>query len=252
MINQAMFLRNGKSGYVLKPASLRPSDHKIKDVVTLRKKYALEVTVISAQQLPRPRDKDGRDKIDKSTMDPYVQIALYVPDWPGAPKSASSQEDKDLLSTQTMVQSTSPPKPSNLRRSMDYKPASSSSRYVLRSASTPAKVIRVETDAVKNNGFNPSWQTCLKLKFEVAGDMLDLVFIRFSIRNEGDAEDERALAMYCTSLGSLKQGRPFHTFHPLTLSWDLGYRHLPLHDQQMTQYLFSTLFIHTNLRQIDL
>jgi phosphatidylinositol phospholipase C, delta len=199
-----MFLRNGKSGYVLKPASLRPSEHKIKDVVTRRKKYSLEVTIISAQQLPRPRDKDGRDKIDKSTMDPHVQVALYVPNWPGVPKSTSPQEYKELLTGQ----STSLPKSSPLRRSMDYKPASSSSCYVLQSASTPAKVIRVETGAVKNNGFNPSWQTCLKLSSKVAGEMLDLVFIRFSIRDESDAEDERALAMYCTSLGSLKQGRP--------------------------------------------
>jgi phosphatidylinositol phospholipase C, delta len=207
MINQAMFLRNGKSGYVLKPASLRPGEHKIKDVVSRRKIYALDVTIISAQQLPRPRDKDGRDIVDKSTMDPYVRVTLYVPDWPGVPKSALSQEEKELLTTQAIAQSINPTKSLSLRRSMDHKPASGSSRYVLQSSSTPAKVIRLQTDAVKNNGFNPAWQTCLKLRFEVAGDMLDLVFIRFSIRNEGDAEDERALAMYCTSLGSLKQGR---------------------------------------------
>lgn len=208
MINQAMFLRNGKSGYVLKPASLRPGEHKIKDVVSRRKTYALDVTIISAQQLPRPRDKDGRDIVDKSTMDPYVRVTLYVPDWPGVPKSTLSQEEKELHTTQATAQTTSFTKSSSFRRSIDYKPASGSSRYVLQSSSTPAKVIRVQTDTVKNNGFNPAWQTCLRLKFEVAGDMLDLVFIRFSIRNEGDAEDERALAMYCTSLGSLKQGRP--------------------------------------------
>jgi len=28
----------------------------------------------------------------------------------------------------------------------------------------------------------------------------------------------------------------------------LGYRHLPLHDQQLSQYLFSTLFVNTRIR----
>ena len=50
----------------------------------------------------------------------------------------------------------------------------------------------------------------------VAGEMLDLVFIRFSVRDEGDTEDERALAMYCTSIGSLKQGEP--SSHPLSVA----------------------------------
>lgn len=206
MINHAMFLRNGKSGYVLKPASLRPSIYKLKDVVCRRKIYELDMTVISAQQIPRPRDKDGRDIIDKSTMDPYVQVALYVPDWPGAPKPGVSQGDGELRSSQPMGPGTSPSKRSSLRKSMDQNGTAGPSRYVLQSTSTPAKVVRAQTDAVKNNGFNPEWQSSLKLRFEVAGDMLDLVFIRFSVKDEGDDEDDRALALHCTSLGSLKQG----------------------------------------------
>ena len=205
MINQAMFLRNGKSGYVLKPVSLRPGEHKIKEVVSQRKTYALDLTIISAQQLPRPRDKGGRDKIDKWTMDPYVQVVLYIPDWPGVPRSALSQDDKEPPTLVTAPR-TSVDKSPPLHRSLDCKPAASSSRYLLQSASTPAKMTRVQTDSVRNNGFNPSWQTCFKLKFEVAGDMLNLVFIRFSVRDEGDTEDDRALAMYCIPLGSLKQG----------------------------------------------
>lgn len=231
MINHAMFLRNGRSGYVLKPASLRPGNHKLKDVVCRRKTYELDITIISGQQIPRPRDKDGRDIITKSTMDPYVHVSLYIPDWPGAQKSGNSQGDS---SSQVIAPGTSPSKRSSIRRSIEQTGVAPSSRYALQNASTPAKVIRAQTDPVKNNGFNPDWQSSLKLKFEVAADMLDLVFIRFCVRDEGDDEDDRALALYCTSLGSLKQ----------------GYRHLPLHDQQMSQYLFATLFVHTNLREI--
>src|ERR1700733_409093 len=42
MINHAMFERNGRSGYVLKPAALRIQD---KELLSLRKTYMLDVTV---------------------------------------------------------------------------------------------------------------------------------------------------------------------------------------------------------------
>ena len=33
-----------------------------------------------------------------------------------------------------------------------------------------------------------------------------------------------------------------------TLILQTGFRHLPLHDEQMSQYLFSTLFVRIGLR----
>ena len=78
---------------------------------------------------------------------------------------------------------------------------------------------------MKNNGFNPVWEQQVCLPFDLVGDMRELVFVRFAIRQE-DGGDE-PLAVYCVSLGALNE----------------GYRHLPLHDAQLPQYLFSTLFV---------
>jgi len=56
--------------------------------------------------------------------------------------------------------------------------------------------------------------------------MFDLVFVKFVVSQEDRSGDE-PLALYCASLGSLQR----------------GYRHLPLHDSQLSQYLYSTLFV---------
>ena len=58
---------------------------------------------------------------------------------------------------------------------------------------------------VKNNGFNPVWEQQLCLPFDLVGDMRDLVFVRFSVRQE-DKDDDEPLAVYCASLGSLNSG----------------------------------------------
>ncbi|KAK0443966.1 PLC-like phosphodiesterase [Desarmillaria tabescens] len=172
MINQAMFQRNGRSGYVLKPVVLRTQS---KDMLLKRTKHRLEVTIISAQQLPRPKDATGREVIEKGSVDPYVEVSVHVPDW----TTLSPEQRK-------------PPR----------------------------------TNMVKNNGFNPVWEEKLSVPFECVGEMKELIFVRFAVK-QGGQEDGEPLAVFCASLGSLQ----------------LGYRHLPLHDAQMSQYLFSTLFV---------
>ncbi|KAF8799533.1 PLC-like phosphodiesterase [Phlegmacium glaucopus] len=189
MINHAMFQRNGRSGYVLKPPAVRLS-HK-KDLLAQKTLHSFEVTIISAQQLPRPRDASGLEVLDKAIVDPYVEVTLYVPDWPVHVRSNPS----------------SPPGMS----------------------STPARSISSRTSVVKN-GFNPVWEEKLRITFDCVGDMIDLVFVRFVVRQE-DKDGEEPLAVYCASLGSLQH----------------GYRHLPLHDSQLSQYLFSTLFVKMNV-----
>jgi len=62
---------------------------------------------------------------------------------------------------------------------------------------------------------------------------MDLIFVRFEVKGQYGSENH-PLAVYCISLGSLQQ----------------GYRHLPLHDQQLSQYLFSTLFVHVSIRNV--
>ncbi|KAG1789657.1 PLC-like phosphodiesterase [Suillus plorans] len=189
MINHAMFQRNGRAGYVLKPLALRMHD---KDLLSRHTQHSLDIVVISAQQLPRPKDSLGHEIMDKSTVDPYVEVSIHVPDWPHASYHSSSS------STTTSPSSTG----------------------------STGRLLSRRTNSVKNNGFNPVWQEVLSLPFDCVGDMFDLIFVRFAVRRDGD-NDEEPIAVYCVSLGSLA----------------MGYRHLPLHDTQLSQYLFSTLFV---------
>ncbi|KAF9462862.1 hypothetical protein BDZ94DRAFT_1260487 [Collybia nuda] len=194
MINHAMFQRNGRAGYVLKPPALRgPTTHK--DLLSKHTHHHLDVRIISAQQLPRARREvvDKEKERDQAAIDPYVEVSIHVPDWP-QPIPGPGQG--------TGVEPTPVP------------------------AATAARTISYRTGVVKNNGFNPMWEETLRIPFDCVGDMRDLIFVRFVVR-QGDREDVEPLAVYCASLGSLAH----------------GYRHLPLHDTQLSQYLFSTLFV---------
>ncbi|KAJ3524795.1 hypothetical protein NM688_g8501 [Phlebia brevispora] len=199
MLNHAMFQRNHRAGYVLKPLPLRNAD---KQLLSTRTKHTLSVTVISAQQLPRPKDSLGRDIIDKSVIDPYVEISLHIPDWTPSP----------YLPTNADRQAYSPPSAPTA------------------TTATSARTFTVKTTVVKNNGWNPVWQDSFSIPFDCVGGMLDLVFVKFAVKQEG--VDEESLGVYCTSLANLAH----------------GYRHLPLHDAQLSQYLFSTLFVKTSIR----
>ena len=177
MINDAMFRRNGKAGYVLKPQALREA---AKDLLIHRTKHCLKVQVISAQQLPRSKDSQGReilDKIfDKGIMDPYVEVSLLVPDWTHSPFLPSESDAK-------------------------YTPASGPQA----GGATSARVVSNKTKSIKNNGFNPVWDESFLLPFDCVGDMKDLVFLKFAVRVEGQDSDE-PLAQYVTSLACLRQG----------------------------------------------
>jgi phosphatidylinositol phospholipase C delta len=207
MINHAMFQRNGRAGYVLKPEILRKTEDprkSDKEHFHHHKQRHLEVTVslhsrpvsdylmcgcrgaafdspchwqvISAQQLPRPKDAMGHEIMDKH-VDPYVEVSVYTPDW-SQPSSSTS-----FLSRSTSSVSSS----------------SSSTSHVHRSVTT------MRTSSVKNNGFNPVWQETLRLPFECVGDTRDLVFVRFTIQRDGESDGE-PIAVYCISLGSLAMG----------------------------------------------
>jgi phosphatidylinositol phospholipase C delta len=177
MINHAMFQRNGCAGYVLKPNALR---NPTKDNLTKLTKHFLDIEVISAQQLPHPKDGTGR-KIFKSIIDPFVEVSVFVPDWTKSPY---------LTETPAAY---SPPL------------ASTTAPVTAQQAST-ARYVSQKTSVVKNNGFNPVWNKMLSLPFDCVGDMLDLVFVRFAVK-EDDGNDDEPLAVYCVSLGSLQQGK---------------------------------------------
>ncbi|KAL1741180.1 PLC-like phosphodiesterase [Schizophyllum fasciatum] len=114
-------------------------------------------------------------------------------------------------------------------------PASEDESPAESSEPSPKRVF-VRTSAVRANGFNPVWEERLRIPFSVAGgeSMYDLIFVRFEVKQEAGTadEDDMPLAVYCSSLGALAR----------------GYRHLPLHDAHLSQYLFSTLFVRIGVR----
>jgi hypothetical protein len=65
-INEAMFENNGRCGYILKPAHLR-----LPNVTRALTPVMLTVQVISAQQLPKPRESEKGVIID-----PFVEVEI--------------------------------------------------------------------------------------------------------------------------------------------------------------------------------
>lgn len=73
-MNMAMFARGGGTGYLLKPDILRRKGAvKDKEALGMLASYALDVEVISAQQLPRAHQSES------SVIDPFVEVSLFVP-----------------------------------------------------------------------------------------------------------------------------------------------------------------------------
>ncbi|CAK5272661.1 unnamed protein product [Mycena citricolor] len=130
-----------------------------------------------------------------SASDLSVEVSLHLPDWTGFQTQRGS----------------APPS----------------------AASNPTS-ITMRTSSCKRNAFNPVWEEKLLLPFSCRGDMTELVFVRFAVKQDGNKDDDDPFAQYCTSLACLQQ----------------GYRHIPLHDTQLSQFLFSTLFVKVRLRRL--
>ena len=191
MINHAMFQRNGRSGYVLKPMALR--HHTPKELLAKRSAHTLHVTVISAQQLPQPRDSSGKEILDKANVDPYVELTLYVPEWPIRPEVKL----KDNMRGRSKERNTS-----SENEDLQFL----SPRSITSGTSIPSRAISARTSAVKRNGFNPVWEEKLSIPFECVGDMFDLIFVKFVVKQEDKVTDE-PLAVYCASLGCSQNGK---------------------------------------------
>ncbi|KAF9558976.1 PLC-like phosphodiesterase [Agrocybe pediades] len=235
MINHAMFQRNGKSGYVLKPEALRQAN---KDMLSKRRLHNFDVRIISAQQLPRPKDASGHEVPEKSIVDPFVEVTLYIPDWPVLAKDKEKEKDKDnSVAKDVVLGAVRPTTPTTVAVAAAASVASLLPvpiPIIPGPTSTAARAVSSRTSVVKKNGFNPIWEEDLRIPFDCVGDMMDLIFVRFVVRQE-DKETDEPLAVYCASLGSLQR----------------GYRHLPLHDSQLSQYLFSTLFVRINVTDVS-
>ena len=68
-MNQLKFKENGSTGYILKPNCLRIENEKIDLTKTT---HILTIKILSAEQLPRPKNEEKGDVID-----PYCKITLF-------------------------------------------------------------------------------------------------------------------------------------------------------------------------------
>lgn len=80
----------------------------------------------------------------------------------------------------------------------------------------------ITTDVCKENGFNPIWGTEIQWKLKSTY----FTFVKFTVKT-----GEKVLAVSCSKLDQLKR----------------GYRHIPLYNQEGELYIFSTLFIFTQI-----
>lgn len=311
-MNQAMFARNARCGYVLKPEALRVKESGPRQRVEVQ----LSICIISAQQLPRFRDasRDKEMEID-DVLDPFVSLCVVVPqhrDYDVRRTKAAKRSKRTAQGLSALL--------SDLVDGIGSEGDGCDGQGPLQETGgvrPPNRwMSRQRTSVFPSNGFNPIWNETLRfsLTFSVGSSaipdaesvqartrgLLDLCFLRFEVREDslkasgggsesgtaqaapssvnndggkrtdvgnptrvasptsyssssssssdeggsraGDSataagleslgEDAKCLATHMVSLGSLEQ----------------GYRHVPLYDAQLSQYLFSTLFVKTEMR----
>lgn len=117
-----------------------------------------------------------------------MEVSIHIPLWSHSPFVALEAEAEGSYSPPTNIANSQP---------------------------TTARVVSFSTGPVKNNGFNPVWQEELCIPFDCVGGMMDLIFVKFAIKQEKkkmkEEVDEDPIAIYCCSLGSLERG-PYFSF----------------------------------------
>jgi len=177
-INEAMFAsEEDRGGYVLKPKELRgsratfdpPADANAATLTKNKKVTTFSVEIISAQQLPKP--KDHRDK----GLHPFVVVEVFSAD--------DKAKDKSVAEGGIGVDSSDAKGISGL--------------------GAPQKR---RTMVVKDDGFHPLFRE--KMVFKVTTKFEELAFVRFSVYNadDGDSSDRTLIATYTAKLLSLQQG----------------------------------------------
>ncbi|KKK23734.1 hypothetical protein P175DRAFT_0434074 [Aspergillus ochraceoroseus IBT 24754] len=171
-MNQAMFAAGSdRTGYILKPESLRtaPSDGDLKALE--RKLVRFSVDVISAQQLPRPRSipPDG-------SINPYVEIEMF---------SADDRGQSFVFGEGGM---------------------NASARNGMSGIGYPH---RRRTRIEQRNGYSPNFNDSFRLSLETKYP--DLVFVRWTVWSSMDGRSTGnnssvQLATFTAKLTSLSQG----------------------------------------------
>ncbi|PWW73113.1 hypothetical protein C7212DRAFT_359488 [Tuber magnatum] len=176
--SNAMFAsEEDRGGYVLKPKELRgsrtafdpPADANAATLTKSKKATTFSVEIISAQQLPKP--KDHKDK----GLHPFVVVEVFSAD--------DKAKDKSVAEGGIGIDSSDAKGISGL--------------------GAPQKR---RTKVVKDDGFHPVFRE--KMVFKVTTRFEELVFVRFSVYNadDGDSSDRTLIATYTVKLLSLQQG----------------------------------------------
>lgn len=201
-INEAMFAAGAdRHGYVLKPDELRPAKHlPITDTLpaaleTKDKKgkvfIGFTVDIKSAQRLPRPRPSSGH-----TTMNPYIEMEMYCAEGK-ARGIAKGHGGADVSASNGL--------------------------------SGPGATVRKRTKISEGNGFDPIWNSPVRMNVETRYP--SLIFVRFTVWNSIDG--------YATGTSSALLG----TFTAKLSSLQQGYRHLPLFTSNGEQYRDAKLFV---------
>ncbi|KAF8475971.1 PLC-like phosphodiesterase [Kalaharituber pfeilii] len=179
-MNEAMFASlHDHTGYVLKPKELRnmkTTNDPMADAAAakIRKDKMLvkfSIDVISAQQLPRPKDQ----KPDES-FDPFVEVEVFSAD--DKAKGASTVEGGVEAGDS-------------------------------KAASGLGAPTRRRTVVVRENGFSPifSRSGSGKMSFSIQTKFPSLVFVRFALYNDSNSGDRSSMfGSYTAKLISLQQG----------------------------------------------
>lgn len=177
-MNEAMFAAgDDRTGYVLKPKELRgsrstfdpPTDAAAAKLKKDKKLVKFSIEVISAQQLPRPKDHRADEGID-----PFVVVEVFTAD--DKEKGVSTGEGGIDTSGSKGVSGLGAPQ-------------------------------KRRTKVVKDDGFHPLFKE--KMSFSVITKFETLVFVRFSVYNaqSSDSSDRTLIATYTAKLISLQQGK---------------------------------------------
>lgn len=234
ILNGAMFSRNGRSGYVLKPNPLR---YKVKEGSIRRIKHVLTIKVCITrsllyldQQCSPPavcirvaEDMHGMHVVFRFPVPSFLDIhyvlqVISAQQLPPLASTSSSIHSSDSIPsldpyvTLTLHHPPLPPIATTTTSSLSNNSSSSTSSPLLPPQITP--ITRAKTSTIEDNGFNPVWNETKTLTWLGIEGMDDLAFVRFEVRHEGrsgafgagGSGEDRAVAGYCVSVGCLNQG----------------------------------------------
>ena len=282
-LNEAMFAAGAdRTGYVLKPAELREAAETLHSAAVSstaveqtcgckrkRKMVKFNVDIVSAQQIPKPRDLDK-----DADLNPYVEFEVFtaddraqaiattsavvnnsIPKNVQATVTSTTGGNSGSTSTATTTAITTSAIAEGGNGEFSNGNHNGSNGNVKETASNTRKggpAFRRRTRIIRRNGFDPLFGESMSVAVET--NHPSLIFLRWSVYNAPDgasmpsslssnSSTSASSSLLSAASGSSGQVQPLATFTAKLDSLQQGYRHLPLFNAIGEQYLFSTLFV---------